>query len=367
MYDASNILSWLEENVQMRQSRRKTLASIVSGAMRLQGTGVLALGRAMGGAARAKHRIKRVDRFLGNSQVEVDALSAALFHALRPSTGPVVVTVDWTDRHQFQQLVLAIPCNGRALPFYSVTIEKGDASGMHAGLMIKAEEQALEMLSQMCGGEICPIIMGDRGFGNARWLGEVQKWGFHFVQRLARNHYVETEHHIGALSELGIRRGWKPQDHGWGTMGERKWGPLRLVSTFRRDADEPLLLVTNLPNETPQEVVQHYGRRAWIEATFRDLKNRNLGMGMDHVRLTEAHRIDRHFIILALAFVFLCAFGAVAEAQGLGEELKANTVQERVLSLARIGNYFLQIAQVAITYAIKHLLDLHYNAKSGDY
>jgi hypothetical protein len=44
----SNILPWLERNVEgMRQSRRKTLAGIVEGAMRMQGTGVLALGRAM--------------------------------------------------------------------------------------------------------------------------------------------------------------------------------------------------------------------------------------------------------------------------------------------------------------------------------
>lgn len=366
MYDPSNILSWLEENVHMRQSRRKTLAAIVSGAMRLQGTGVLALGRAMEGDCRAKHRIKRVDRFLGNAQVEVDAVSEAIFHATRPKKGPLVVTIDWTDRHRFQQLVLAIPCNGRALPFYCITVEKGDGSGAQEGLMIKAEEQALEALSQMCGSEIKPIIIGDRGFGNTRWLGEVQKWGFHFVQRLARNHYMETEQFIGILSELGIRRGWQPRDHGWGTMGEQNWGPLRLVSTFRRDADEPLLLVTNLPDETSVEVVRHYARRAWIEATFRDLKNRNLGLGMDHVKLTTPSRLDRHFIILALAFIFLCAFGAVAESQGLGEALKANTVAERVLSLARIGNYFLQTAQIAIPYAIAKLLDLHYVFKSGD-
>lgn len=42
MYDPSKILTWLEEKVQMRQSRRKSLAALVSGAMRLQGTGVLA-------------------------------------------------------------------------------------------------------------------------------------------------------------------------------------------------------------------------------------------------------------------------------------------------------------------------------------
>ncbi|HOE67972.1 MAG TPA: hypothetical protein PLO62_15745 [Candidatus Hydrogenedentes bacterium] len=57
----------------MRQSRRKTLAAIVEGAMHLQDTGVLALGRSMTGECAAKHRIKRVDRFLGNEQAEVTA------------------------------------------------------------------------------------------------------------------------------------------------------------------------------------------------------------------------------------------------------------------------------------------------------
>lgn len=358
MYEPSKILAWLEVIVQMRQSRRKAFASIVSGAMRMQGTGVLALGRAMDGPAMAKHRIKRVDRFLGNPQVELDALSEGLFHQLRSKQGMVVVLADWTDRHAFQQLVLALPCNGRALPFYCTTVEKGDGSGAHDGLMVQAEAQALDALAWMCGAAVTPVIIADRGFGNTRWLEEIQKRGWYFVQRLARNHYVETEHHIGLLSELGIRRGWLPRDHGEGTLGEKHWGPIRLVSVFEREAKEAWFLATNLQAHTERQVVSLYTKRMWIEATFRDLKNRNWGLGMDQAKLTKAARLDRHFMVLAVAFILLCAFGAAAEKQGLGDELKANTVVERVLSLARIGNYFLQTASLAIAYALKLLLDL---------
>ena len=141
-------------------------------------------------------------------------------------------------------------------------------------------------------------------------------------------------------------------------MNEEEWGPLRLVTVYERDAEDPWYLVTDLPEEPPAEIVRLYKRRMWIEAAFRDLKNRNWGMGMDNVRLTHVGRLDRHFIILALAYMLLYAFGAAAETAGLGDELKANTVNERVLSLARIGNYFLQTAQVAIPYAIACLLDL---------
>lgn len=359
MHDPSTILTWLDGIVKgMRRSRRKTLASIVSGAMRLQGAGVLALGRSMEGPAAAKHRIKRVDRFLGNEAVETDAVSEGLFHALRPRTGPVVVLADWTNRDAFVQLVLALPHGGRALPFYAITVEKGDGSGAQDGAMAEAEGIALHALARICGTEITPVIIGDRGFGNSRWLGDVAKRGWFFVQRIARNHYIETETFDGFVRELGIRRGARPRDHGWGTMGEKRWGPVRLVSAYRRDTKEPLVLVTNLTGDTAEELVRHYLRRPWIEAAFRDLKNREWGLGGRNVRLTTAGRHDRHFIVMAVAYIILTAFGAAAEQAGLGDELKANTVSERVLSLARIGSYFIQIARMPTTYAINVLLDL---------
>lgn len=290
--------------------------------------------------------------------MEIDAVSEAIFHQFRPREGDVVVLADWTDRHSFQTLVLALPRDGRAIPFYNVTVEKGDGSGAQEGLMIEAEGEALDALARICGDTIRPIIIADRGFGNTRWLGHIQNRGWFFVQRLARNHYVEVEHYIGMLSELGIRRGWTPRDHGEGTMGDKHWGPIRLVSVYERNAKEPWILVTNLPDEGPRKIVARYKRRAWIEAMFRDLKNRDWGLGMDKAKLTKPGRLDRHFLVIALAYVLLVAFGAAAETAGIGEQLKANTVEKRVLSLARIGNYFLQTAHLAIPIAIKALLEL---------
>lgn len=358
MYDPSHILSWLEEKVEsMRRSRAKTLASIVGGAMRMQGSGVLALGRAMDGPVAAKHRIKRVDRFLGNEQVEIDLVNEAIFHQFRPDDMPVVLA-DWTDRQAFQQLVFALPRDGRAIPFLSITVEKGDGSGAHVGLMIEAEEEALATLAQFCGCHIRPIIIADRGFGNTRWLDNIQNRGWYFVQRIKRELYVETEHYTGNLYELGIRRGWRARDWGWGTITNQHRGHQRLITIYDREAKEPWLLVTNLTQPTPMQVVKLYRRRMWIEAMFRDLKNRNWGLGMDNVRLTNEGRFDRHFLVLCLAYIFLFAFGAAAESAGVGDELKANTVSQRVLSLARIGNYFIQSAQLAIPIAIQALLEL---------
>jgi hypothetical protein len=359
MYDPDSILTWLGENVEgMRLSRMKTLSAIVGGAMQMQGTGVLALGRSMDGAALPKHRIKRVDRFLGNEQVEMDAVSEAIFHQFRPRDEPVVVLADWTDRYRFQTLTLALPRDGRAIPFYSISVEKGDGSGLHKGFMIEAEADAMNALETMCGDAIKPIVIADRGFGNTRWLGDIQSKGWYFVQRISREIYLEVEEYDGHGYELKIPRGRLARDWGRDTMTNQYFGPLRLVTVHDREANEPWFLVTNLEGKTAKRIVHLYKKRMWIEAMFRDLKNRNWGLGMDNVKLTQASRVDRHFLILSLAYIFLFAIGAVAEAAGLGDQLKANTVKKRVLSLARIGRYFLQTATIAIPIAIQTLLEL---------
>ena len=103
------------------------------------------------------------------------------------------------------------------------------------------------------------------------------------------------------------------------------------------------------------EVVRLYKRRMWTEALFRDLKNRDWGLGLDHVRISSADRHDRHFAILALTYVLLCAFGAAAETFAIARQLKANARGDRVMSLARIGNYFLQLCRCPLKQAFAAL------------
>ena len=109
----------------------------------------------------------------------------------------------------------------------------------------------------------------------------------------------------------------------------------------------------------PEEIVELYRKRMWTEAMFRDLKSRKWGMGLDEVQLTTVERTQRHFLIIMLAYILLCAFGAIAEHQQFGETLKANTVNKRVLSLAVIGNHFIEfIGRITVRMAIEKLVQL---------
>lgn len=339
------ILSWLEENVKgMCLSRCKTLAAIVPAAMELCGVGVHCLGRSMETHTTAKHNIKRVDRFLGNADFESHALARAVFNVFAPTRGPVTVLADWTDMANAKLLVFALPCNGRSLPFFAHVVAKkvGD------GELIQAENEALKALRDICRDRSDITVVADRGFGNRRWIQTVRALGFHFVQRLSCVFNVDTDKYIGALRDLNLRRGKPVRDWGQGTMGDDEAIEGRLITAYDPQAKEPWYLVSDLQDVPATQIVETYRRRWWIETLFRDGKNRDWGLGLASVTLKDYRRYERLFYIVALAFIFLSAHGAVAEAQGFDKTLKANTRKTRVLNLLRIGYHFMRTMGAAI-------------------
>ncbi|MCH8204433.1 MAG: hypothetical protein IID09_04670 [Candidatus Hydrogenedentes bacterium] len=79
----------------------------------------------------------------------------------------------------------------------------------------------------------------------------------------------------------------------------------------------------------------------------------------NRTKLSTVERTQRHFIIIMLAYILLCAFGAIAEHHHFGESLKADTVNKRVLSLAVIGNHFIEfIGRITVRMAIEKLVAL---------
>lgn len=352
MFSPTTILAWLEDNVKdMRASRRKTLGAIVPAAMMLCGLGVLALGRAMNTGTTGKHNIKRVNRFLGNRDLECEAIAAGIFRAFAPREGRVLVLVDWTDVANGKLLVFALPRDGRALPFYTQVVAK-DAS---EGALVQAEEQAVLALSRICAGRSDIVLVADRGFGNQRWIEAVGRQHWHFVQRLSRIFFVDVEGYIGTLKEHHLRKGSRPRDWGHGVFGQDERIHGRLVTVYAPDAKEPWYLVTDLTDASAGQIVGMYRRRMWIEALFRDKKNRDWGMSLDAVELHDPARYERLFYIVALAFIFLSAYGAAAERCGFDRGFKANTRTVRVINLIRIGFHYAKRHRCSLKRALRDL------------
>jgi len=352
MLSPQEILAWLETHVKgMRRSRAKTLADIVPAAMALWGVGVLALGRAMKTDTSGKHNIKRVNRFLGNASLEIEAVAQGIFEVFAPRTGRVFVLADWTDVANGKLLVFSLPANGRSIPFLTKAVAKKAGEGA----IIQAENEGLMALSRICHNFAGVVVVADRGFGNQRWIPQLKALGFHFVQRVNSVFFADTEHYIGRLDEMNLRRGGRIRDWGHGTLGEAQHIHGRLITAFDPDAKEPWYLLTDLEEELPEDIVNIYRRRWWIETTFRDKKNRNWGLGLDQVVLKDYRRYERLFCIVALAFIFLTAHGAAAEESGFDRTCKANTRKTRVINLLRLGHTLINQCGPKLQHAIDAL------------
>lgn len=125
---------------------------------------------------------------------------------------------------------------------------QGTSEEEQKGAMIAAEREALERLQRICPPDVKPILIADRGFGHAPWLGEIKnrRWASCSASHI---HQVHVEQHMGSHKELGIRRSRCPRDWGRGTIDEQEFGPVRVVTVFAREAQEAWYLVTNLEVE----------------------------------------------------------------------------------------------------------------------
>jgi hypothetical protein len=144
-----------------------------------------ALGRASERQAKAKHRIKAMDRLMGNQRLHAELqgiyrnIAALIVVGERP-----VVLVDWTQvGAKHCALTAAVPNGGRAIPVYSETHELKDLS--NPGV----ESRFLKRLKAMLPAGSRPTVVSDAGF-TSRWFDAVERLGWNFVGRVRRKTLV---------------------------------------------------------------------------------------------------------------------------------------------------------------------------------
>ena len=211
---AERILSrWLEPLTDfMHAKRQRALLDVVGALMKGRRLWVTALGRALPGPAKFKHRIKRVDRLLGNPRLwsECQEVYRRLaFEVVGPSKR-IVVLVDWTYVNNTEAaLVASVPMSGRAQIIYAqVHGQKRVGNRAVQRGFLKCLQQVLPTGRQV-------VIVTDAGFGRS-WFDDVTACGLHFVGRLTRNNTIRPHGAARALRvhDLFARATIKPRSLG---------------------------------------------------------------------------------------------------------------------------------------------------------
>ena len=283
-----------------------------------------------------KHAIKQVDRLLSNQGVVVWDMFGPWIAEMVGQRTAIVVAMDWTDFDADDQTTLAlnlVTSHGRATPLLWLSVTKDELKDQRNDF----EDLCLARLAEVLPEGVAVTILADRGFGDTKLFGFLDRLGFAYVIRFRGNIHVtaadgETRPAAAWVGAGGRAR--KLRDAAV-TAGRHRVGAVVCVKA--KAMKEAWCLVASDAAATTREIVNLYAKRWTIEPSFRDTKDLRFGMGLGVLRIADPQRRDRLLLLNAFAIVLLTLLGAAGESLGMDRHLKSNTSKLRTHSLFNQG------------------------------
>ena len=291
---------------------------------------------------RIKHRVKRMDRLIGNHLLGAQRKTfyrAIIVRLLTACPQPIIL-IDWSDfsaDRQQQLLRASLALGSRAITLYEELHPYRKLGNR------KVQHRFLNQLRAMLPAHCTPIIIADAGF-RVPFYRYVETLGWHWLARIRNRDYVQWRgapaDWISAKSLHGIAA-IRAQDLG-GALWVRNHplaGRLVLIRQNRRGrkhrslagtarrsrlsrkhaagAREPWLLIAShsLCDLSARQLVRLYKTRMQIEEGFRDTKSVAYGLGIANGQHTSFMRAANLLLIAALASFLLWVIGCLAEAR----------------------------------------------------
>jgi len=334
-------------------------------------TSLSAIALGLGGGIALKHRIKSVDRLLGNSALHGARAELYRGMALRwlKDLPHLLLVVDWSDltRDQRWQLLRAsVVVEGRSITLYEEVHPQKKLGNP------TVHRRFLRRLARILPPGCTPIVMTDAGF-HAGWFKMVHALGWAFVGRIRGRNRLQLQPSDDWVPARDLYTGARAQvrDLGLGAYVRSNPVAVRAVLSKRpkkgrhqlncygvkrkakasvknaRSAREPWLLVSSLGlrHLSAEAIVTLYAQRMRIEQSFRDTKNLRLGLGLDSARSRSGPRFEILLLIAHLASFVQRLIGESAKQQQLELQFTATRRSSRPeISVLTLGRRILDVA-----------------------
>lgn len=316
----------------------EAVKAAVGGALRGGRLSLSQLARSVESATAMRHRVKRMDRLLGNASLQ--SVRADIYREVSTrwlaGVDNVLVVIDWSDATTDQRwhlLRASVAVEGRSVTLYE-EIYPQRKYGNQA-----VHRQFLARLAKLLPVGCMPIIITDAGFRSTwfdlvterhwQWVGRIRgkdmvsiadgPWkrctevypdATSRVQAFADAQYVRSHPTVCRL--VLVKRAAKGR-HRRTRMG--KHCRSRASIKVARSAREPWLLACSpgLAQTGPEAIVSLYAKRMRIEQSFRDLKNERLGLGFSAARSRSGKRLEILLLIGHLTSWLMRLIGECAQ------------------------------------------------------
>ncbi len=335
-------------------NRLRALISTVRSAMTTRRLTLSGLARGLPTGQAIRHRIKRVDRLLGNRHLynERPMLYRFLCRQFMAGAKRPVILVDWSDlKADRSWLVLraALWIGGAAVPIYESVhpLREQNSPGVERAFLTKLKSLLPEGLR--------PIVVTDAGF-RGPWFTYLNQLGWCWVGRIRGRaflhcgnepwrrctaDYAQANSRPTDLGEQEMIRSCPvqtrlvlyrkpPQRRQALTQFKQRKRSSHSEVCARRESEPWLLCASpSLAEATARDVVEIYRKRMSIECTFRNLKSHQFGFSFEDSQSVGAARLQTLLLIHALTTFLLWLAGKLAEDQKLRPTYESNNRKDR--------------------------------------
>lgn len=362
----------------------KRLQSVMDVATALQHSKKLSLtsiARSLDNDTEIKHRVKKVDRLLGNEKLYRElgdiysGLSAYVFQYISQDLSiPVIIDLCYLkDTHDIQMLSAEVATQGRSIPIYREVFGINQLKGRAESFMIN--------LKKYLPSDRKALIIMDAGFGDD-WFEAIEAQDCYWLVRARGKKFIklpEEEDWLDAR-KLYEKAGTRGKNYSGAFITKKNPRACRVIlkkgvttskrkrpeklprgynsanGNYQRLAKEPWVLATNLPEEyKTAQVINYYKKRMQIEESFRDIKSHQFGLGGRYVRTRCVYRWAVMMLLAAIAQITLWIIGVIGHSQGFQRKFQSNTVRDR-----KVFSYF-YMGQLIVEYGKLHELNFDYD------
>ena len=346
---------------EIHAKRLQAVMDVATAIQQSQQLSISAIGRYLKSDTQLKHRIKKVDRLVGNKHLYSElgsiymGLSQYVFkYIAQDKLSPIVIDLCYLkDNQDIQMLSAEVATQGRTLPLYRDVFEKGELKG-------REKEFIAKLFVCLPEGRDVLIIM-DAAFGD-NWFEAIESQKWYWLVRARSGKYIKLsdgaqwQEASELFNPIGPRakcyeeayitknqpRACRVITKKGSTLSKRK-KPAKLPrnynaanGNYQRLAKEPWILATNLPkNYTTTQVLNAYKKRMQIEESFRDIKNTRYGLGGRQIETRCIYRWGTFMLLAAIAQITLWIIGVIGHSQGFQRVFQSNTVKDK-----KVFSYF---------------------------
>lgn len=249
--------------------------------------------------------VTRLNRFLNNEHVTTTEWYRPLLKQVIACLQgqPLRLIIDCTKvGFHYRLMTVSLAYKKRTIPL-AWSVHEGSKGHVTVSEQIKLFKAVLPFIP----AGVPVWVLGDAGFESVdlmRWLRR-QGWSF-VIRQNGRTYVRQTDQPWRKLSQIEIQEG-ETKTIGWVRLTKKHdIGWYFLVIHWAKGEDDPWYLVSN--HDQSRQLIRRYKTRMWVEEMYGDMKGHGFDLEATHLDSTD--RIDRLFLAVCFAFVWLIALGS---------------------------------------------------------